>query len=114
MPELEKDAFNHKVVLNEAAMKAFGYQTANEAFVRSEQPLWFSYNFKAKEYIKGGLELMPVEAVVTDYYASHLSEGIKPMIFLVNNDNMNGNVAITRFPRSSLQALPLPSLNSLS
>ena len=95
MPELEKDAFNDKVVLNEAAMKAFGYQTANEAFVRSEQPLWFSYNFKAKEYIKGGLELMPVEAVVTDYYASHLSEGIKPMIFLVSNDNMNGNVAIT-------------------
>ena len=95
MPELEKDAFNHKVILNEAAMKAFGYKTASEAFVRSEQPLWFSYNFEAKEYIKGGIELMPVEAVVTDYYSGHLSEGIKPMMFLVNNDNMNGNVAIT-------------------
>ena len=95
MPELEENAFNHKVVLNEAAMRAFGYKEANEAFVRSEQPLWFSYNFQAKEYIKGGIELMPVEAVVTDYYAGHVSEGIHPIMFLVNNDNMNGNVAIT-------------------
>ena len=94
IPEMEKDAFNHKVVLNEAAMKLFGYQSANEAFVRSEQPLWFSYNFQAEEYIKGGIELMPVEAVVSNYYANHVSEGIKPIMFLINNDNMNGNVAI--------------------
>ena len=95
IPEMEKDAFNHKVVLNEAAMKLFGYQSANEAFVRSEEPLWFSFNTATNEYIKGGIELMPVEAVVSNYYASHVSEGIKPIMFLINNDNMNGNVAIT-------------------
>ena len=95
IPEMEKDAFNHKVVLNEAAMKLFGYQSANEAFVRSKEPLWFGFNTVTNEYIKGGIELMPVEAVVSNYYASHVSEGIKPIMFLINNDNMNGNVAIT-------------------
>ena len=95
IPELEKDAFNHKVVLNEAAMKLFGYQSANEAFVRSKEPLWFGFNTVTNEYIKGGIELMPVEAVVSNYYASHVSEGIKPIMFLIDNDNMNGNVAIT-------------------
>ena len=95
IPEMEKDAFNHKVVLNEAAMKLFGYQSANEAFVRSKEPLWFGFNTVTNEYIKGGIELMPVEAVVSNYYASHVSEGIKPIMFLIDNDNMNGNVAIT-------------------
>jgi len=95
IPEMEKDAFNHKVVLNEAAMKLFGYQSANEAFVRSKEPLWFGFNTVTNEYIKGGIELMPVEAVVSNYYASHVSEGIKPIMFLIDYDNMNGNVAIT-------------------
>ena len=94
IPEMEKDAFNHKVVLNEAAMKLFGYQSANEAFVRSKEPLWFGFNTVTNEYIKGGIELMPVEAVVTDYYAGHVSEGIKPMMFLLNDEDMDGHVAI--------------------
>ena len=94
MPELKRDASNHKVVLNKAAMKAFGYQKASEAFVRSEEPLWFSFNTVTNEYIKGGIELMPVEAVVTDYYAGHVSEGIKPMMFLLNDEDMDGHVAI--------------------
>ena len=95
IPELEKDAFNHKVVLNEAAMKLFGYQSANEAFIRSKEPLWFSFNTATNEYIKGGIELMPVDAVVSDYYTSHVSEGIKPILFLVDDERMNGHVAIT-------------------
>ena len=94
IPELKRDALNHKVVLNKAAMKAFGYQKASEAFVRSEEPLWFSFNTETREVIKGGIQLMPVEAVVTDYYAGHVSEGIKPMMFLLNDEDMNGHVAI--------------------
>ena len=94
MPELKRDASNHKVVLNEAAMKAFGYQKASEAFVRSEEPLWFSFNTETREVTKGGIQLMPVEAVVTDYYAGHVSEGIKPIMFLLNDEDMNGHVAI--------------------
>ena len=43
----------------------------------------------------GGIELMPVKAVVSDYYAGHLSEGIKPIVFFISNDNMDGQVAIT-------------------
>ena len=38
---------------------------------------------------------MSVEAVVPDYYCGHVSEGIKPILFLVSDENMNGNVAIT-------------------
>ena len=92
LPERE---FSHKVVLNETAMKLFGYRKAEEAFVRTERPLWFTYNPKTKERFQGGIELMSVEAVVPDYYCGHASEGIKPILFLVSDENMNGNVAIT-------------------
>ena len=95
MPEFEENAYNHKLMLNETAMKAFGYKTIDEAFVRSEQPLWFSYNPKTEEFTYGGLELMPIEAVVSDYYAGHISEGVKPILFLVDDEGMDGTVAIT-------------------
>ena len=32
---------------------------------------------------EGGTKLMPVVAVIDDYYPSHLTEGIKPMAFVV-------------------------------
>ena len=92
---LPESDFSHKVVLNETAMKLFGYQKAEEAFVRTEKPLWFTYNPKTKEHFQGGIELMSVEAVVPDYYSGHISEGIKPILFLVSDENMNGNVALT-------------------
>ena len=95
IPETEKNSLDHNVVLNEAAMKIFGYKTIEEAFIRSKEPLWFGYNTATKEIVKGGIELMPVKAVVSDYYAGHLSEGIKPIVFFISNDNMDGQVAIT-------------------
>ena len=95
MPEFEENAFNHKLMLNETAMKAFGYKTIDEAFVRSEKPLWFSYSPETNEFTYGGLELMPIEAVVSDYYSGHVSEGVKPILFLVDDENMDGTVALT-------------------
>ena len=95
MPEFEENAFNHKLMLNETAMKAFGYKTIDEAFVRSQKPLWFSYSPETNEFTYGGLELMPIEAVVSDYYSGHVSEGVKPILFLFDDENMDGTVALT-------------------
>ena len=95
MPELKADILNAKVIINETAMKLFGYKNVHEAFIRSKEPLWISYNPQTKEITKGGIELMTVDAIVSDYYAGHVSEGIKPILFLVNSEKINGNVAIT-------------------
>ena len=63
------------MVLNKAAMKAMGYAQLEDAFVRSESPLWISVSEKG-EMEEGGTKLMPVVAVIDDYYPSHLTEGI--------------------------------------
>jgi len=94
MPEMKAGVYDHMPILNEAAMKLFGYEELQEAFIRSKEPLWFSYNFETKEYTMGGVELMPVKAVISDFYAGHVSEGIKPMLFLVDDEAMDGSVAI--------------------
>ena len=94
MPEFKEGVYNHKLMLNETAMKAFGYKTIDEAFIRSEKALWLIYNPETKEITKGGLELMPIEAVVSDYYSGHVSEGVKPILFLVDDESMDGTVAL--------------------
>ena len=76
-------------------MKQLGYKDIQEAFIRSKDPLWVGYDPKTKETFKGGVEPMPVRAVISDFYAGHVSEGIKPMMFLVDNDRMRGHVIIS-------------------
>ena len=39
---------DYKMVLNKAAMKAMGYAQLEDAFVRSESPLWISVSEKEK------------------------------------------------------------------
>lgn len=39
---------DNKMVLNKAAMKAMGYTRLEDAFVRSESPLWISVSEKEK------------------------------------------------------------------
>ena len=97
IPEPEENGFNVEVVLNESAMKQLGYKLSDiqEAFIRSKDPLWVGYDPKTKETFKGGVEPMPVRAVISDFYAGHVSEGIKPMMFLVDNDRMRGHVIIS-------------------
>ncbi|MBQ8674206.1 MAG: ABC transporter permease [Bacteroides sp.] len=73
------------MVLNESAMKAFGYTFCEEAFVRSETPLWITVSSNG-EVVRGGMELMPVAAVVKDFYPGHLTRGGAPMYFMVGND----------------------------
>ena len=69
--------------MNEAAMKAFGYTERDEAFVRGERALWIAMGMDGK-VVEGGTSLMPVEAVVEDYYTGHLTAGKKPLVFMVS------------------------------
>ena len=79
---------DYRVVLNRAAMKAFGYQSLDEAFIRWESTQWvYSVNGKM---VEGGKELMPVAAVVEDYYSGHLTQGIKPMVFVLIGEQNTG------------------------
>ena len=74
-----------KLFLNQAALKALGYTDYKEAFLRTESPLWVMViNGKI---IEGGTKPMPVTAVVKDYYSGHLTEGIKPIAYLVSANN---------------------------
>ena len=79
----------YHMVLNRRAMEMFGYQHREEAFVRSESPLWIFVAADGK-IMEGGTELMPVTAVVEDYCNGHLSLGRKPMAFIVK-DNTGGD-----------------------
>ena len=79
---------DYRVVLNRAAMKAFGYQSLDEAFIHWESTQWgYSVNGKM---VKGGKDLMPVAAVVEDYYSGHLTQGIKPMVFVLIGEQNTG------------------------
>ena len=87
-----KDQFDYRVVLNRAAMKAFGYTDMSEAFVRWESAQWiYSQNGKM---VEGGKLLTPVTAVVEDYYNGHLTEGFQPMIFILSSDITSGTASI--------------------
>ena len=70
------------MVLNRRAMEMFGYQNREEAFVRSESPLWIFVDTKGN-VVEGGTKLMPVAAVVEDYCNGHLSLGRQPMAYMV-------------------------------
>lgn len=76
----------YKVVMNEAALKAFGYTKREEAFIKGENPLW---RFEAMDgtVINGGMSLMPVEAIVKDYYAGHLTAGKSPLYIWYQRDS---------------------------
>lgn len=89
-----KDDSDYRIVLNRAAMKAFGYTNVNEAFVRWENAQWIT-NVNGK-IVEGGKQLLPVTAVVEDYYNGHLTEGIKPIVFILigNYDYGTTNIRI--------------------
>ena len=87
-----KDGYDYRVALNRAAMKAFGYTNLSDAFIRWENAQWiYSQNGQT---VEGGKQLMPVTAVVEDYYNGHLTNGIRPMVFILHGDNSSGTASI--------------------
>lgn len=82
LPDAVKGFNTYLIVMNESALKAFGYTNYNEAFVRGEQALW-TMAYQDGSIIEGGMELMPVKAVIPDYYSGHITAGKKPIVYLV-------------------------------
>lgn len=82
--EIDKELVKHGkpyIVLNESAMKALGYKSTEKAFVRSDHTLFVTSTKDG--YKEFGKQLMPVSAVVKDYYPAHLTQGVPPMFFWV-------------------------------
>lgn len=83
----QKTDFNsYKFVMTESALKSFGYKHCDEAFIRGETPLWIWMSPDGK-INEEGLQLMPVEAVVNDFYSGHITEGKVPVVFMVNSSS---------------------------
>lgn len=93
LPDKITDYNKRIVVLNESALKAFGYKHHEEAFIRGENPMWITMSSDGK-IVKGGKTLMPIEAVVKDYYSGHLTSGKKPIVFMVGSQS-GGNYLLT-------------------
>ena len=55
--------------------------------------------------VEGGTQLMPVTAVVEDFYHGHLTEGIQPMIFILSGDNASGTASICIRPGQEKECL---------
>ena len=87
--KIENESMGHYVLaLNEAAMKAFGFRNMDEAFIRAESPLGITV--MGGKIITHGTDLMPITAVVNDYYAGHLTDGFQPMVFSIENGSNRG------------------------
>lgn len=93
LPDNINDVSENVIVLNEYAMKLLGYTSLENASVRSTSALviYMKNNGEIGEY---GVNMTPVSAVVQDYYMGHLTEGIKPMIFVVGARSAEGEVLI--------------------
>ena len=83
----EEDLYTRRIVMNRAAMKAFGFNSLEEAF------LIINASVVTHE---GTLEQLnpkvPVAAVVEDFYNGHLTEGVKPIVFNMGTDKIHGEV----------------------
>ena len=55
--------------------------------------------------VEGGKQLMPVNAVVEDFYHGHLTQGIQPMIFIISGDNISGTASISIRPGQEKECL---------
>ncbi|WP_044272049.1 ABC transporter permease [Bacteroides timonensis] len=97
LPEEIDRHSQYLVVMNEAAMKAFGYTRQEDAFVRGEQALWISMGMDGN-IVEGGVSLMPVEAVIKDYYTGHLTAGKKPVVYMVSSNSMGAQYQIACKP----------------
>lgn len=75
LPEFEDRHAQH-VVLNRSAMRAFGFQTLDEARVAEASDLRASRKDPWKKVV----------AVADDYYCGHVGEGVRPMVFIVGQD----------------------------
>lgn len=104
LPSEIDDITRSEIVLNQKAMKAFGYIRCDEAFVRAEAPLWTFLDADGN-IVSGGMELMPVSAVVGDCYFGKLTDGIEPIVFVVSREFVNDKLSIAVQPGKEKELL---------
>ena len=78
------DMNNNYILMNRSAMKQMGFTQLENSLIRSQVSLGRSYKADGS-YVETGISLMPVTAIIEDYYPGHLTEGIQPMIFILQN-----------------------------
>ena len=81
------------MVLNQAGMKAFGFKNLEGAFLTTDS-----------ELRQGRNEFKQVEAVVSDFYIGHLSAGVRPILFQVD-DSSRGDLFHISYPEGKLSEL---------
>ena len=79
-----------KYVVNRAAMKLMGFKNIEEAFIRSEKPEQVQY-FTDERTVIIGQTLLPVVAVIDDFYSGHITEGVKPMVAIYRAGSKGGS-----------------------
>lgn len=97
LPDKIEGHGKYMVAMNESAMKAFGYTRGEDAFVRGEQALWISMGTDGN-IVEGGKSLMPVEAVIKDYYTGHLTAGKKPVVYMITPNSVGSQYQIACIP----------------
>lgn len=76
IPEADGEDRHRVLAVNRAALKALGYTSLAGAMVVEEN----------RKRADGNASLQPIVAVVEDYYEGHLTSGVKPTIYSVDND----------------------------
>lgn len=101
LPDEVNGHADYLVAMNKAALKAFGYTRREDAFVKGESSLWSSIS--NGKIVEGGLSLMPVQAIIEDYYSGHLTAGKKPIIYMISSAGINAQCQISCVPGKEKQ-----------
>ena len=104
LPDEIHDVTHSEIALNEEAMKIFGYADREEAFIRSESPIWVFFGADGSVK-KGGLELMPVVAVIGDCYFGKLTGGVQPIVYVISGGYESGKISIAVQPGKEKELL---------
>lgn len=104
LPDEMHDVTHSEIALNEEAMKLFGYADREEAFIRAEAPIWMFFGADGSVK-KGGLELMPVVAVIADCYFGKLTGGVQPIVYVISGGYESGKISIAVHPGKERELL---------
>ncbi|OUP26820.1 ABC transporter permease [Bacteroides sp. An19] len=104
LPDEIHDVTHSEIALNEEAMKLFGYADREEAFIRAEAPIWVFFGADGSVK-KGGLELMPVVAVIADCYFGKLTGGVQPIVYVISGGYERGKISIAVQPGKEKELL---------
>lgn len=101
LPNEDEERSEYLVAMNETALKAFGYTRREDAFIKGESSLWTS--FVNGKLVEGGLTLMPVQAIIADYYAGHLTAGKRPIVYMISRAGLANECQIACIPGKEKQ-----------